>query len=216
MKYPALRYAVTALLLSGACSAYAADSSYWYSGLGTGYSRLQFFSADFTSNGDRTESKRTFDAGFKGFLGYQMNRNWAAELSYVSVGKFPYRYTNTTTGVTQQDDYKVTGWGISALPTIPLTRNLSVYGRFGAFLSQARIQFYNFNSELGFNPKGTLEDEISFLSGFGIQYFFGGDTGMRIEYENFGQVGSVCNTSTTSCSGRANAKMISANVVFKF
>lgn len=214
MKYPALRYAVTALLLSGACSVHAADSSYWYSGLGIGYSRIQFFPADFSTSGGLTESKRDFDVGFKGFIGYQMNRNWAAEVSYVSVGKFPYRYTSNN--VTQEDDYKITGWGVSALPTIPLTRNLSVYGRLGAFFSQTRIQFYNFGGQVGFNPRGTLEDEVSFLSGFGMQYFLSGDTGMRIEFENFGQVGSACTPSTTSCGGRANAKMISANVVFKF
>ncbi|HYU70429.1 MAG TPA: outer membrane beta-barrel protein [Burkholderiales bacterium] len=216
MKHPALRCTAAALLLSGVCSTYAADP-YWYTGLGVGYSRVQFYPADFKAGvAGVDESKKEFDAGFKGFLGYQINRNWAAEVSYVSVGKFQYKYTDTTTNVTQLDDYKVTGWGFSALPTVPLTNNFSFYGRLGAFFSQARITFYNAGFVVGNNGVGVLGDQTSLLSGFGVQYFFGGEDGFRIEYENFGRVGSACTPSVVSCSGRANAKMISASGIFKF
>ncbi len=156
MKHPALRCTAAALLLSGVCSTYAADP-YWYTGLGVGYSRVQFYPADFKAGvAGVDESKKEFDAGFKGFLGYQINRNWAAEVSYVSVGKFQYKYTDTTANVTQLDDYKVTGWGFSALPTVPLTNNFSFYGRLGAFFSQARITFYNVGFVVGNNGVGVL------------------------------------------------------------
>jgi OOP family OmpA-OmpF porin len=213
MKHPALRCTVAALLLSGVCSTHAADS-YWYTGLGVGYSRVQFFPADFSSRGTLIESKKNFDAGFKGFLGYQMNRNWAAEVSYVSLGKFRYKYSSAN--VTQQDNYKVTGWGVSAVPTLHFTDNFSFYGRLGAFFSQARIAFDNAGRVVGVNGNGVIGDGTSLLSGFGVQYFFGGENGFRIEYENFGQVGSPCTPSLASCSGRANAKMVSVNAIFKF
>jgi OOP family OmpA-OmpF porin len=213
MKHPALRCTVAALLLSGVCSTYAADS-YWYTGLGVGYSRVQFFPADFSSGGTAIESKKNFDAGFRGFLGYQINRNWAAEVSYVSVGKFQYRYSRAN--VTQLDDYKVTGWGFSALPTVPLTDNFSLYGRLGAFFSQTRITFYNAGFIVGNNGVGVVGNGTSLLTGFGVQYFFGGENGFRIEYENFGEVGSACTPSALNCSGRANAKMLSVNAIFKF
>ena len=219
MKHPALRCVVTALLLSGVPSAHAAND-YWYSGLGVGYSLVRFFPSDFSSGGATancnpcTDSKKEFDAGFKGFLGYQINRNWAAEVSYVSLGKFQYKYTSAN--VTQQDDYKVTGWGFSAVPTVPFTNNLSLYGRLGVFFSQARINFYNAGLIVGNNGKGVIGDGTSLLSGFGLQYFLGGENGFRIEYENFGQVGSPCTPSLASCSGRANAKMVSVNAIFKF
>jgi OOP family OmpA-OmpF porin len=200
---------VAALLLSGVCSTYAADS-YWYTGLGVGYSRVQFFPADFSSGGTFIESQKNFDAGFRGFVGYQINRNWAAEVSYVSIGKFQYKYT--LANVTQQDDYKVTGWGYSALPTVPLTDNLSLYGRLGVFFSQTRTTVHNAN----FVVESDIGNGTSLLSGFGVQYFFGGENGFRIEYENFGEVGSACTPSAPNCSGRANAKMLSVNAIFKF
>ena len=213
MKYPALCRAVTALLLSGASSIHAADS-YWYAGLGTGYPRLQFYPADFSSGGVFIDSKKEFDAGFKGFLGHQINRNWAAEVSYVSVGKFHYDYS--VANVTQRDDYKVTGWGFAAVPTIPLTRNFSLFGRLGAFFSQTKRINYNQNFIVGNTSAPVQSDETSFLAGFGLQYFFDGENGMRIEYENFGKVGSACTPSVTTCTGRANAKMLSVNAIFKF
>jgi OOP family OmpA-OmpF porin len=214
MKHPALRCTAAALLLSGVCSTHAADP-YWYTGVGVGYSRIQFYPADFKAGvAGVDESKKEFDAGFKGFLGYQINRNWAAEVSYVSVGKFQYKYT--IANVTQQDDYNVTGWGFSALPTVPFTDNFSLYGRLGAFFSQTRIIFYNVGGVVGNNGVGVIGDGISLLSGLGVQYFFGGENGFRIEYENFGKVGSACTPSVSSCSGRANAKMLSVNAIFKF
>jgi len=212
MKHPALRCAVAALLLSGACCTYAEDS-YWYTGLGVGYSRVQFFPADFSS-GVFIESKKNFDAGFKGFVGYQINRNWAAEVGYATVGKFQYKYT--LANVTQQDDYKVTGWGFSALPTVHFTDNFSFYGRLGAFFSQTRTTVYNANFVVGNNLVSDIGNGTSLLSGFGVQYFFGGENGFRIEYENFGEVNSACVPTAPNCSLRANAKMLSVNAIFKF
>ena len=218
MKHAALCCAITALLLSGAPLAHAQDA-YWYAGLGAGYSRVQFYTADFSFGGSATcsprgpctETKKEFDAGFKGFIGYQINRNWAAEVSYATVGKFHYKYNDGT--VTQDGVYKVTGVGFSAIPTVPFTRNFSLFGRFGAFFSQTRLTFNNIGFVSGLSSDGRQVSESSFLTGFGAQYFFAGDDGIRIEYENFGTVGDC---STQPCVGRANAKMASVNVIFKF
>ena len=221
MKYPVVRCVLAALLLSGAPSAHAVDD-YWYAGLGIGYSWVQFYPVDFSSGGSATcsfrgpcrESKKEFDAGFKGFIGYQINRNWAAELSYATVGKFHYKYDDGT--VTQDAVYKVTGVGFSAVPTVPFTRNFSLYGRLGAFFSQTRLTRYNNQFVVSAVSAGVQSSQASLLSGFGAQYFFDDESGMRIEYENFGRVGSECSANVPICTGRANAKMVSANLIFKF
>ena len=216
MKYPVLRCAVAALLLSGVPPAHAVDD-YWYTGLGVGYSRVQFYPVDFSPGvGTFTDKKKEFDAGFKGFLGYQINRNWAAELSYATVGKFHYKRDNGS--VTQDAVYKVTGMGVSLVPTVPLTRNFSLYGRLGAFFSQTRLTFYNAGFVVGVNSPGRQVDGTSALTGFGAQYFWDGESGIRIEYENFGRVGDACtsNIPPGTCIGRANAKMASASLIVKF
>ena len=216
MKHPALRCTVAGLLLSGVCFTYAADS-YWYTGLGVGLSHVQFYPADFSSGGVFSERKNEFDAGFKGFIGHQINRNWGAELSYATLGKFHYKYDNGS-GTQLDAVYKVTGVGFSAVPTVPFTRNFSVYGRLGAFFSQTRLTFDNSGFVVGSVSAGRQFSDTSFLSGFGAQYFFDGESGVRIEFENFGRVGSECsqNIPAGTCTGRANAKMISASAIFKF
>jgi len=214
MKHPVLRCSVAALLLSGVCPTYAADS-YWYTGLGVGVSQAKFYPADFAGT-PFIEKKKEFDSGFKLFIGQQINRNWAAELSYATVGKFHYKYDNGS--VTQDGVYKVTGVGFSAVPTINFTRNLSVFGRLGGFFSQTRLTFYNSGFQQNVSGAGRQFSDTSLLSGFGAQYFFDGESGVRIEYENFGRVGDACNPNFPpgTCTGRANAKMISASAIFKF
>ena len=218
MKYPVLRCAVAALLLTGAPLAHAVED-YWYVGLGVGYSRVQFFPVDFSFFGDPscspsgpcTESKKEFDAGFKGFIGYQINRNWAAEVGYATVGKFHYKYNDGS--VTRDAVYKVTGVGFSLVPTVPLTRNFSLYGRFGAFFSTTRLTFYNAGFVAGDAGAGLQSSDPTLLTGFGAQYFWDEENGIRLEYENFGTVGDC---SIRPCVGRANAKMASVNLIFKF
>jgi len=144
-------------------------------------------------------------------MGYQINKNWAAEVSYATVGKFHYKYNDGS--VTQDAVYKVTGVGFSLVPTVPFTRNFSLYGRLGAFFSQTRLTFFNDGFTAGVNSPGRQVDQVSALTGFGAQYFFDEESGIRIEYENFGTVG-VC--SERPCVGRANAKMASVNMIFPF
>ncbi len=212
MKYPVLRCAIAALLLSGAPSAHALED-YWYTGLGVGYSRVQFFPVDFSSNGTFQDSKKDFDAGFKAFIGYQINRNWAAELSYATVGKFHYKRNNGS--ITEDAVYKVTGVGFSLVPTVPLTSNFSLYGRLGTFFSTTRLTRHNVDFVRNAVTAGVQSSDPTVLTGFGAQYFWDEENGIRLEYENFGTVGSG-DCVTQACTGRANAKMASANLIFKF
>ena len=214
MKSPALRFAVAALLLSGLPSTVAANT-YWYMGLGMGLGLVQLYPADFSggcpSGTTCTDTKQESDAGFKGFVGYQINRTWAFEASVTTVGKFHYKRDNGT--VTQDATYKVKGLGLSLVPTIPFTRNFSLYGRLGAFSSQTRLTIYNDGVAA---TGGVQSNRFGPLTGFGAQYFFDEESGIRVEFENFGKVGTACSASSPNCTGRANAKMISASLVFPF
>jgi len=216
MKSPALRFAVAALLLSGLPST-AAANTYWYMGLGMGLGWIQFYPADFSPSpcpATCTDTRQEFDAGFKGFIGYQINRTWAFEASVTTVGKFHYKRNNGT--VTQDAIYKVKGGGFSFVPTIPFTRNFSLFGRLGGFSSQTRLTIDNENFVAGASSPGVQSNRFSPLTGFGAQYFFDEESGIRVEFENFGKVGSACSASSPTCTGRANAKMISASLVFPF
>jgi len=211
MKCAVSRCVLASVLLLGAPLAEAAD--YWYAVLGLGYGKIEFYPADFSSNGAFSETIRDADLGFTGALCVQLNRNWAFEVNFIQLGKFSYKYTQGAN--TQEDIYEVSGWGGSFLPTIPLTRNFSLFGRLGAMAAQTRNTIKN-PASAGFNGSitGVQVNTTTFLSGFGAQYFLNRDFGIRVEYQNLGQVGT--NGSCSTCTGRANAQFLSANAIFTF
>ena len=216
MKSPALRFAVAALLLSG-LPLTATASGYWYLGLGTGLSYGQLYPADFNPGTCTTctETKEEYDVGFKGFFGYQITRAWAFEVSVNSIGKYNYKADNGL--VTQESIYKVSGWGFALLPTIPFGQKFSLYGKLGGFSSTARMTVHNAGFTPGASSSGVQHSELTPLTGFGAQYFFDEESGIRLEFENYGTVGNACTSQNVgNCTGRVNVKMISVNLLFPF
>jgi len=210
MKCAVSRCVLASVLLLAAPLAEAVD--YWYSGLGLGYGKIEFYPADFSSNGAATETIRDADLGFTGALGLQINKNWAVEVNFIQLGKFSYKYAQ---GANEQEDvYEVSGWGGSLLPTIPLTRNLSLFGRLGVLAAQTRTTIRNPAPAFNGSISSIQVSTTSFLSGFGAQYFLNRDFGIRVEYQNLGKVGTsgACGT----CTGRANAQFLSASALFPF
>lgn len=210
MKYPVLRHVVASVLLA-APLANAVGADYWYAGVGLGYGKIEFYPADFSSNGAAEEKIRDADLGFTGALGVQFNRNWAFEVNFIQLGKFSYKYTVGAN--TQEDIYEVSGWGGSLLPTVPLTRNFSLFGRLGVLAGQARTTIKNPAPAFNGSQTAVQVNTTSFLSGFGAQYFLNRDLGIRVEYQNLGKVGT---SGCATCTGRANAQFLSASALFTF
>jgi hypothetical protein len=76
---------------------------------------------------------------------------------------------------------------------------------------------HNAGFTLGASSSGVQHSELTPLTGFGAQLFFNEESGIRIEFENYGTVGNACTSQNVgSCTGRVNVKMLSANLVFPF
>jgi OmpA-OmpF porin, OOP family len=206
---------VASVLLLGSSLSSAAGPDYWIAGVGMGYGKIEFYPADFSSNGVANETIRDADLGFTGSLGVQFNRNWAVEVNFIQLGKFSYKYE--VGGNIQEDIYEVSGWGFSLLPTVPITRNFSLFGRLGAMAAQTRLTVRNridlTTGSASPNIDATQVNTTTFLSGFGAQYFLNRDFGIRVEYQNLGKVGTSCNG---ACTGRANAQFLSGSALFTF
>ncbi|HKW37866.1 MAG TPA: outer membrane beta-barrel protein [Burkholderiales bacterium] len=212
MKYPVLRCVVACVLAVAPLGA-VAGPDYWYAGVGLGYGKVAFYSDDFSSNGAAQESIKDADLGFTGAVGVQLTKHWGFEVNFIQLGKFTYKYD--VGGAVQEDRYEVSGWGFSVLPTLPLTRNFSAFGRLGVLASQTRLTVRN--PIVGGVPTNAITpfqtNETSFLFGLGAQYFLNRDFGLRVEYQNLGKVG---NTGCGTCTGRANAQFLSASALFAF
>ncbi len=115
------------------------------------------------------------DTAWKAFAGYQLNRNFAAELGYTNLGQF----TASAGGLT--DNAKVNVWELSALAAWPLMNQFSVYGRLGA---------YRANAKEDTNFVGSFEHNNSDLTyGLGGQYDFTRNLGVRVEWQRYAKVG---------------------------
>jgi hypothetical protein len=76
---------------------------------------------------------------------------------------------------------------------------------------------HNAGFVLGASTSGVQHSAYSPLTGFGAQYFFNEESGIRFEFENYGTVGNACTSQNVgNCTGRVNLKMLSANLVFPF
>jgi len=143
----------------------------------------------------------------------QIQRNWAAELSYATVGKFT---TSTTMGRSPGAVYKVAGVGFSAMPTINYQEPLR-FRRLGGFFHR-QMDYLQPRLCRGFQQSRPPVQRYQSLSGLRGTVFFDAESGVRIEYEKFRRVGSECsvNIPPATCTGRANAKMIIGSAIFKF
>jgi OmpA-OmpF porin, OOP family len=195
-----------------------AESQAVYVGLGAGISNASFNSADFNLGLPQVaESADTKSTGLKIFGGVRLNKNVSLELGYVDLGKFNYNYDGGGAG-SVRIDYQVSGLSFSAIGSLPLSEDFSLFGRLGLFASTAKFTVASASGSVGATLAangvgvGTSDTATatSLYFGAGAQYDFTQRISARVEYENFGEVGDSTNT------GRATVSLISASLLFRF
>src|SRR5262249_37822630 len=106
----------------------------WYGGLDIGYSRLGISGGDIdgalTNQG--IASSTSIDQSDKSYGisgGYRVNRNFAVEAAWESLGS--YSFNSTTATQTINGKLKASALSLSALGIYPFTRNWSAFGKLG-------------------------------------------------------------------------------------
>ena len=100
------------------------------------------------------------------FAGYQINRNFAAELGYHDLG------SATAPG----GSYDAKAWELVGLAAWPFTEQFSVYGKLGAFRGEAKAL-------------GQKETNTDVTYGVGLQYDLNKNLGLRGEYQKYPSMG---------------------------
>lgn len=121
----------------------------------------------------------TSDTGFKLFGGYEFNRNFALELAYVDLGKARY---SGFAGPDPVADGKVevTGVNLSAVGTLPLARNVDVFGKIGFFSWEDKAR-----DVTGGVPFSDKIDGTDLTFGFGASFQITRNVSARVEWERF-------------------------------
>ena len=210
-----LAFLIAASLATGVARA---QSQRGYVGVGVGSSNASFNSSDFSLGLPQvSESADKTSTGMKAFVGFRFNRNFAAELGYVDLGKFKYNYNGGGAGSAELD-YKVSGFTVSGIAAWPVTEDFSLFGRLGAFGSTAKISLASATGNVATSlanvgitvGSGASANKTNLYYGAGAQYDFTRHIAARVEYENYGEVGDSNDT------GRATVSLISASLLFLF
>ena len=136
------------------------------------------------------------DTGYKIFGGYQFNRNFGFELSYLDLGKASYTGTGAG-GPLTGGSAETTGWNFSGTGTLPLSPNFDLFGKLGIMMWETKSSFV-----IGGAPGSQKNDGNDFTYGVGVAYNFTPNLALRAEWERFKAVDDI--------------DLLSVGVAFKF
>ena len=132
------------------------------------------------------------DTGFGASLGYQVNENFAAELSYVDLGDVSYEASNEQANPANESvtlDTSAAGPVFSLLGILPVGERWDLYGRAGLALMDSEGE--------ATATAGDVTDRISdstnrsnMVLGAGVQYDVSDRFGLRLEWDRYFDVGS--------------------------
>lgn len=140
-------------------------------------------------------------------LGYQVNPNFAVEAGYIDFGKA--RYSATYTGGTAEGTVKAGGIDIAALGILPLTHNLSVFGKAGLVAAHVKSNLSATGTAAAASGSASA-NVISPLIGVGLDYKLTDTVDLRTEYDHASNLGKSGKT------GKMTADMLSVGIAYHF
>ncbi len=211
----AVAFAALSLLAAGAAQAQDAysDDRYFYWGLGGGQTRGVFHDQEIT---DRVTTSATTpftsysiatdrrDAGYKVFLGWQMNRYLGVELGYFNLGKYGFANTTTPAGVLAAE-VRAQGANLDLVGSVPMTERFALLGRVGTVYARTRSEFSGTGAVLVTDPNPSRR-EANMKLGVGLQYAFTPGFMMRVEGEDY--------RVNDAAGSKGHVRMYSVNLVF--
>jgi len=182
------------LALPSVSMAQARGDTGWYLGASVGQSKARHVDC---AGFDSCDSKA---AAFGILGGYQINRNFAAELGYHDFG----RVTFSAPGVS--GNIKASAAELVGLGAYPFANRFSVYGKLGAYRAEAKL-----SASLAGSGSGSLKDRTTDLTfGFGARYDVTRETGVRAEWQRYKNVGG------DDTGGKYDIDVISIGLIWRF
>jgi OOP family OmpA-OmpF porin len=163
----------------------------WYLGASVGQSKAKVADCAGFSSCD------TKAAAFGILGGYQISRNFAAELGYHDFG----RVTLSGPG---SANIKANAAELVGLGAYPFANRFSVYGKLGAYHAEAKLSAPGSGS-------ASLKDRNTDLTfGFGAQYDVTREAGVRAEWQRYKNVGG------DDTGGKHDIDVISVGLIWRF
>src|SRR5712691_628986 len=174
--------------------AQARSDTGWYVGGSVGQSKAKV--ADCAGFG----SCDTKAAAFGILGGYQISRNFAAELGYHDFG----RVTFSAPGVS--GNIKANASELVGLGAYPFANQFSVYGKLGAYHAEAKLSA----SQAGSGSVSPKDRNTDLTFGFGAVYDVTREAGVRAEWQRYKNVGG------DDTLGKHDIDVISIGLIWRF
>jgi outer membrane protein with beta-barrel domain len=140
----------------GSTPAFSQDQGF-YAGANFGQSKLKDACSGVASCDDK-------DTSLSIFGGYQFNKNFGGEIAYTDLGKA------TAPGASLE----ATGFEFSAVGTLPLNPQWSLYGKLGFFMWDADV-----------NPGGFSEDGTDLTYAIGVRWNFAKNLAAQAQWQRY-------------------------------
>jgi OmpA-OmpF porin, OOP family len=144
--------------------------------------------------------------GYKAFVGFPMNSNWAIETGYFDLGRFGFDATTSPAG-TVTGSSRIKGLNLDIVGTLPISDSWSLLGRIGAAYAQTKGSYSGTDAGVLASTE-TNKRETNYKYGFGTQYAFTPAFTMRLEGERYRVNDAV--------GQRTNVDLITLGLVYRF
>ncbi|HZM33192.1 MAG TPA: outer membrane beta-barrel protein, partial [Burkholderiales bacterium] len=173
-----------ATAFSGVAAAQSMDMSAFYIGGSIGQSELKDACEGVASCDEK-------DTAWRFIAGYQINKNFAAEVGYTDLGEA------SAPGASAE----ASAWELVGLGFLPLGNHFSLYGKAGVYRGDVEA------SGLGVSVE---ESNNGLTYGAGVQWDFGKRLGLRAEWQRYADVGG------DDVGGETDVDVMNIGVVFRF
>jgi OOP family OmpA-OmpF porin len=200
--------------------------SNWYGGFGLGWSETdkELVTNRSATGGTVNVVDSAFDekdSGYRIFAGYRFLSWLSVEANYSDLGEtrlLSALSTSTSPPVTGGASMtrKLSGFGVDAVLTAPLTNESMIFGRVGVVRSRLEIDESVEVSIPGLNNRTSTVSESITRFGFGAEWMFTRNLGARLEWERWLGVGKKFEATVTGRTLEADTDFYSLNLVYRY
>ena len=165
----------------------------WYAGITVGQTDVK----DVDCGGLSCDKK---DTAFRILGGYQINRNFAAELGYHDLGKVTFSGSGLSANI------KASAWELVGIGSYPFASQFSGYGKLGAYHGEAKLSA----SIAGLGSGSLKETNTDLTFGLGVQYDVSRELGVRGEWQRYKNVGG------DNTGGKSDVDVLSIGAIYRF
>ena len=175
----------------------AAQDAGFYVGGSLGRSNLSNDTAALTTLGAAVISTDEKNTAWKGFGGYQINKYFGVEASYVGLGTV--NATGTFLAAPFVTSARVNGLALAAVGTFPINPRFDVFAKLGGFYSKVKS-----TATVAAIAAASEDNEVDWTAGIGASFNVNKKIAIRAEIERY------------ELGGNGNANLYSVGAQFKF